>query len=49
MGAFGQLSGSFLDDRLTASLGVRADGNTYTTGGLNFLGPSRPGWPCRTR
>jgi len=35
VGAFGQLSGSFLDDRLSASLGVRADGNTYTTGGLN--------------
>ncbi|MBC6988389.1 TonB-dependent receptor [Hymenobacter sp. BT491] len=36
-GAFGQLTGSFLDgDRLTLSAGLRTDGNSFTTDGRNL-------------
>ncbi|GAB2466285.1 collagen-binding protein [Hymenobacter qilianensis] len=37
-GAFGQLTRTLLpDDRLTLSAGLRADGNSFTTGGANLL------------
>ncbi|WP_240731689.1 TonB-dependent receptor plug domain-containing protein [Hymenobacter radiodurans] len=37
-GAFGQLTRTLLpDDRLTVSAGLRADGNSFTTGGANLL------------
>jgi outer membrane receptor for ferrienterochelin and colicin len=32
-GVFGQINRSFVDNRLSLSLGVRADGNTFTTDG----------------
>ncbi len=36
-GAFGQIAGSFLNKKLSLSLGIRADGNSFTTQGANPL------------
>lgn len=36
-GVFGQLSRKWLDDRLSASVGLRADGNSFTEDGNNLL------------
>ncbi len=36
-GAFGQISSAFFDKKLTASFGLRIDGNTFMTNGNNVL------------
>ena len=41
-GAFGQVSRSFFQERLTPSFGLRFDGNTFTDDGLNPLNTLSP-------